>query len=276
MEKAVTLIGFGEAGRAFAEAGGWSRTTRAYDILTDCAETRAAKQADYEAAGVAGVATPAAAVTDAAYILSLVTADQALAAAQSVAGAISPSSLFFDFNSVAPATKRQAAALIEAAGGRYVDVAVMAPVHPKRLEVPLLISGPHAEAGADALRALGFSPRIVAGPVGRASTIKMLRSIIVKGVEALTAECFLAAEAEGVADEVARSLDEGDTARSWAERAAYNLERVRRHGMRRAAEMDEVARTLEAIGDEAEMAKATAKVQRRIAGSGDAKQSEAA
>lgn len=279
MEMAVTLIGFGEAGRAFAEAGDWNRDTRAYDILTDRAETRTAKQADYDAAGIAGFADAATAVADATCIFSLVTADQALVAAQSVAGAIARGALYFDFNSVAPETKRQAAALIEAAGGRYVDVAVMAAVYPKRLQVPLLISGPHAQAGADALRALGFSPRIVAGPVGRASTIKMLRSIVVKGIEALTAECFLAAEAEGVADEVARSLDESETARGWAERAAYNLERVRLHGARRAAEMDEVARTIEAIGGEAEMAKATAKVQRRLAASAqptEASQSEAA
>jgi 3-hydroxyisobutyrate dehydrogenase-like beta-hydroxyacid dehydrogenase len=267
MEMAVTLIGFGEAGRAFAEAGGWGQGARAYDKLTDRAETRATKQADYDAAGIAGVADPTTAVAGAACILSLVTADQALVAAQAIAGAVAPGALYFDFNSVAPETKRRAAALIEAAGGRYVDVAVMASVHPKRLQVPLLISGPHAAAGADALRALGFSPRIVDGPVGRASTIKMLRSIIVKGIEALTAECFLAAEAEGVADEVARSLDESETARGWAERAAYNLERIRLHGVRRAAEMEEVARTVEAIGGEPDLANAIARVQRRVAAS---------
>jgi 3-hydroxyisobutyrate dehydrogenase-like beta-hydroxyacid dehydrogenase len=74
-------------------------------------------------------------------------------------------------NSVAPDTKRAAARAIEAAGGRYVDVAVMAPVHPARHAVPLLVSGPHADEGAELLLALGFtSVRVAAGEVGRASS----------------------------------------------------------------------------------------------------------
>jgi 3-hydroxyisobutyrate dehydrogenase-like beta-hydroxyacid dehydrogenase len=265
MQVSVSLIGFGEAGQAFAQAGGWGAAARAYDKLTDQVETRAAKEADYAAAGVHGVGTAAAAVAGTDLVLSLVTADEAIAAARSVAGALKAGALYFDFNSVAPQTKRQAAATIESAGGRYVDVAVMAPVQPKALAVPLLVSGPHAAEGAAALRGLGFAPRVVDGPVGRASTIKMLRSIIVKGIEALTAECFLAAEAAGVADEVARSLDESEVRRSWRERADYNLERMRSHGLRRAAEMEEVARTVAAIEGDAPMAVATATVQRRIA-----------
>ena len=261
----VSLIGFGEAGQAFAQAGGWGAAARAYDRLTDRVETRAAKQADYEAAGVHGAGNAAAAVTGAGLILSLVTADEALEAARSAAGALEPDALYCDFNSVAPQTKRQAAQIIESAGGRYVDVAVMAPVHPAGLKVPLLVSGVHAEDGAAALRTLGFAPRIVEGPVGRASTIRMLRSIIVKGIEALTAECFLAAEAAGVAEEVARSLDESETKRSGRERADYNLERMQSHGLRRAAEMEEVARTVAALGREPVMARATATVQRRVA-----------
>lgn len=279
MDVSVAFIGFGEAGQAFAQHGGWGNALRAYDRLTDQADTRSAKQADYAAAGVQGVDTPAAAVAGASLILSLVTADQALDAARSVAGALAPSAIYFDFNSVAPETKRQAAELIEKSGGRYIDVAVMAPVHPKRLDVPLIISGAHGQAGEDALRRLGFRARLVEGPVGRASTIKMLRSVIVKGIEALSAECFLAAEVEGVAAEVARSLDESETKRGWSERAAYNFERMRTHGFRRAAEMEEAAKTVEAItGGPAPMAHATALVQRRIAegASGTAERPQAA
>lgn len=265
MGASVSLIGFGEAGQAFARAGGWGADARAYDKLTDETETRPAKQADYAAAGVQGVETPAAAVAGSALVLSLVTADEALAAARSVAAALPAGALYCDFNSVAPQTKSEAARLIEQAGGRYVDVAVMAPVDPAGLAVPLLVSGSHAQAGAEALRRLGFSPRIVEGPVGLASTVKMLRSVIVKGIEALTAEAFLAAEAAGVADEVARSLDSSEPKRGWRERADYNLERMRTHGVRRAAEMDEAARTVETLGGEPTMARAASAVQRRIA-----------
>ena len=81
MTQALTLIGFGEAGRTFAEAAGWEADARVFDIKTDDPALRAAKRADYEAAGVRGCASATEAVTDGALVLSLVTADQATAAA---------------------------------------------------------------------------------------------------------------------------------------------------------------------------------------------------
>ena len=197
-------------------------------------------------------------------VLSIVTADQALAAAEAAAACLGPGALYCDFNSVAPGTKQAAAQAIETAGGRYADVAVMAPVHPALLAVPLLVSGPHADAVVAALAAIGFSPARVEGPVGQASTIKMLRSVMVKGIEALTAECFLAARKAGVAEEVAASLDASWAGADWAARADYNLGRMHEHGIRRAAEMDEVAKTLDQLGQSSEMARATATVQRRL------------
>ena len=120
---------------------------------------------------------------------------------------LKPGAFFFDLNSCAPTTKQKSAAVIEAAGGRYVDIAVMATITPRYHQTPMLISGDHCHAAMTALQALEMTPTLVPGPVGRASTIKMLRSVLVKGIEALTAECFLAAARAGVADEVAHSLD---------------------------------------------------------------------
>jgi len=255
----VALIGFGEAGMAFASA--WRADAIAYDIKTDDPAFAAAKNADYARCGVRGAATLADALAGAPFVLSLVTADQALEAAAAAARLIAPGTLYCDFNSVAPQTKQAAARLIEAAGGAYADVAVMAPVHPAGLAVPLLVSG--ADAGP-ALTGLGFAPRRIEGSVGRASTIKMLRSVMVKGIEALTAECFLAARQAGVAEEVAASLDASWPGADWAARADYNLGRMRAHGLRRAAEMEEAAATLEGLGMDNEMALATAAVQRRL------------
>jgi 3-hydroxyisobutyrate dehydrogenase-like beta-hydroxyacid dehydrogenase len=88
------LIGFGEAGQAFAQGDGW----RAFDI--DPAKTR--------------VATLAQALDGADIIVSVVTADQALIAAKQAAAIISIGTLFCDMNSVAPGTKQAAAQAIEA------------------------------------------------------------------------------------------------------------------------------------------------------------------
>ena len=261
MESTFAFIGFGEAGAAFASGA----QARAYDRKTDFAETRDAKLADFRAAGVTACLSDTEALDGATAVLSLVTADQALAAAEAAAPSLSPGTLWFDMNSVAPDTKRAAAVAIEAAGGRYVDVAIMSPVHPARLASPLLVAGPHADDGARALTAFGFgNVATVPGDVGAASSIKMIRSVLVKGLEALTAECFLAAEAAGVTDAVSASLDASWPGVSWAAKADYNLERMMAHGGRRAAEMEEVAKTLDALGTGAAMTRGTIERQRAI------------
>jgi 3-hydroxyisobutyrate dehydrogenase-like beta-hydroxyacid dehydrogenase len=261
MERTVTLIGYGEAGRTFARAAGWEALARVFDAKVDDPELRDAMLTTFDEDGVSATANLGEAAAGSLVILSLVTADQALAVAKNVAEHIKPGALYFDMNSVAPDTKRQAAKLIDAAGGRYIDVAIMAPVNPARLSVPLLVCGPYATEGAEALTTIGFSNvRVVAGDVSVASSIKMIRSVMVKGQEALTAEMMLAAEKAGVVDEVLGSLGDG-----WHTKAKYNLERMKTHGERRAAEMEEVAKTLQALGVQPLMTNGTIQRQREMA-----------
>lgn len=263
MQDRIALIGFGEAGSTFARSGGWEAAC-VFDRKTDTAEAKA-MQARYDEAGVTGAATLAEALAGRSLVLSLVTADQALAAAEAAAPYLAPNALYCDGNSVAPQTKQEAARAVEAAGAHYVDLAILAPVDPARLAVPLLLSGGHAERAANALAALGFQNISIAGDaVGRASSIKMIRSVMVKGIEALTAECLLAAEAAGVRDEVLASLDASERPRPWEARADYNLDRMLIHGLRRAAEMEEVVKTLEALGTGAAMTRGTVERQRAL------------
>jgi len=265
----VALIGFGEAGETFVRSEGWRGVARAWDILPE-------RRAAMCERGVATGDDAATALGDRAFVLSLVTADSALDAAQAYAPLLPEGALWCDMNSVAPETKREAAALIEAAGGRYVDVAVMAPVD-KGMAVPLLVSGPHALAAQPLLEALGFSNvKVVGGEVGRASAIKMIRSVMVKGLEALSWECAAAAEAAGVFDEVTASLDASEKPLKWAERIAYNRERMETHGLRRAAEMEESSKTLQGLGVDPVMARSAVELQRRAARSNKDKGTKAA
>lgn len=260
MRRCATFIGFGEAGQKFARPD-----DRAFDIKTLCEATAAAKRADYVRAHVQGCDIVEAALLDAPIIFSLVTADRALAAAMEYAPFVAPGALWLDMNSVAPGTKRAACFAIEASGGLYVDVAVMAPVHPAGFAVPLLVSGPHREQAIDALREHGFTEVTDGGDrVGDAAAVKMIRSVVVKGIEALTAEAALAAHAAGVADRVFASLDASWKHQPWAERTDYNLERMLTHGLRRAAEMEEVALTLIQLGVDPAMTRAAADHQRAI------------
>lgn len=270
MVATIAFIGMGEAGSAIV--GGWGERRapmiRAYDIKSDSPVTAGAMAARYESLGITGCADPAAAVAGAGIVFCTVTADQAVVAAEAAALHLASGAFWCDLNSCAPSSKRRAAEVIDAAGGRYVDVAVMAAVHPKRNMTPLLIAGPHAEAVAPLLTDLPMAPCVVAGEVGAASSIKMIRSVMVKGLEALTAECLLAAVAAGVEDEVLGSLMRSHPGIDWSRQAAYNLGRSIVHGERRAAEMEEVARTLTDLGLPDDMARATTLWQRRIAAAG--------
>ncbi|MFD0945899.1 DUF1932 domain-containing protein [Sphingomonas canadensis] len=258
---AIAFIGFGEAGQAFS--GG--APARGYDHKTDVPALREAKLAEFAAAGVQACGSAAEALAGAGAVICVVTADQALEAARSCAPLLAPGALWFDMNSVAPETKRAAAAAIDAAGGCYVDTAVLSPVNPRRLAAPLLLSGPHAAAGEAALKAAGFTgTRVVEGPVGAASAIKMVRSVMVKGMEALAAECAIAAARAGVTDAVMGSLGGSFPGIDWPARTDYCLDRMMVHGLRRAAEMEEVVKTLEALGVEPVMTRGTVMWQRAI------------
>ncbi|WP_242123737.1 NAD(P)-dependent oxidoreductase [Sphingobium sp. Sx8-8] len=265
MEQIVGLIGFGEAGSTFAHAGAWGGQAQVFDRKAVHGPDAQAMLDAYSAAHVRGALSMEQALSGVGLILSLVTADQALAAAEAAAECLPAGAIYCDMNSVAPQTKQAAAQIIDAAGGHYVDVAVMAPVDPARLSVPLLVSGAKAGQAQARLAALGFAKvRIAGDAVGRASSIKMIRSVMVKGIEALTAECVLAADAAGVREEVLASLNASERARPWEERADYNLDRMLIHGLRRAAEMEEVVKTLEGLGTGAAMTRGTVERQRAI------------
>jgi 3-hydroxyisobutyrate dehydrogenase-like beta-hydroxyacid dehydrogenase len=238
MASDLVFIGYGEAGQAFSHSPG----ARAFDI--DPSRSTVGTLAELLDGAVA--------------VASVVTADSALEVAEAVAKEAIDGIVYM--NSVAPQTKQAAAAVIDAAGGLYVDVAVMAPVHPQRFATPLFLSGPHTEAGLTILRASGFTDaRGVGDAVGRASTIKMLRSVMYKGMEALTAECLLACERAGVTEEVM-----GTFKGSWMADADYRLDRMLVHGSRRAAEMAEVAKTLTGLGVEPLMTAGTIERQARF------------
>lgn len=264
----IAFIGLGEAGSAFVQGFGptVAKEIQAYDIKSDDPASAGEIAARCKDLGIRNCPSMVEAVAGADMIFCTVTADQAHLAAQAAAAAIGPGAYWLDLNSCSPSTKRASAEVIENVSGRYVDVAVMAPVHPKLNLVPCLISGPHDITST--LRALPMDVRRVEGPVGAASSIKMIRSVMVKGLEALTAECVLAAVAAGVEEEVLGSLQKSHPGTDWLAAAAYNFERSIRHGERRAAEMSEVAKTLADLGLPAPISEGTIEWQQRLARAG--------
>lgn len=264
----IGFIGFGEAARAFQESlhqRDASLAFAAYDILLDNAATAPTMRSEMERRGVT-VAEYSAGIANADWIISAVTADQSLAAIEALAPHLSAGRTVIDINSVSPDRKRKSAALVEKAGATYLDMAVMAPVHPRAHRTPVLVAGGVSPALRGMLERLDFSFRIVGDEVGRATAIKMVRSLFVKGLEAITVEALLAAEASGCFEEIFDSLSSSFAGLGWPEFANYEFERTIRHGKRRAAEMRESAATVAALGLNGRLADEIANVQDGMGG----------
>lgn len=252
----IALIGLGEVGRTLAEefAG---HDLRAWDVKF--ADPTSAASRNAARAGIRPAGSAVEAARDAELIVSAVTAANDLVAAQAVAPGIAAGAFFLDMNSASPGQKQASAAVIDGAGGRYVEAAVMSPIHPKRAAAPMLLGGPHAAAFAAIAAPLGFAGiEVFADEVGKASATKMCRSVVIKGVEALLTESMLAARAYGVEDRVLATLSNLLPSDDWEKLAAYMISRALEHGTRRAEEMREAARTVAETGIEPLMATATA------------------
>jgi 3-hydroxyisobutyrate dehydrogenase-like beta-hydroxyacid dehydrogenase len=260
----ISFIGFGEAGQAIASGlreTGIGRIA-AWDILfPDRTGTKLKETAESLGVRVASSARDAARETD--LIISAVTAASSVDAARSVASDLSGKPYYLDINSVSPGRKQETAKLL-GERARYVDVAVIAAIHPARHRTPLLLSGPHADGISPLLHEMDMQFSVVGPEVGSAAAIKMIRSVMIKGMEALTLECFLAAARAGVLEEVTTSLKNNYPTLDWTKIADYNLERMASHGERRAAEMEESAATLRELGLDPLMVESTVKRQREM------------
>ncbi|MBU9821946.1 NAD(P)-dependent oxidoreductase [Rahnella sp. BCC 1045] len=260
----ITLIGLGEVGTILATD--LKKLNPSLDIVAFDKQTGSAViRQRARAAGVSFASSAEDAVKDSQIIFSAVTAAEALNVAVAVAGHLAPGQFFLDLNSVSPHTKHEAMALIEQAGGNYIDVAVMAPYPPARLKTPLLLGGTQAYAISEWLNENGFNSKVHSTTVGEASAIKMCRSVMIKGLEALTAECLSAARQYGVEKEVLASLHASFPSLGWnAQLPHYLISRIAEHGKRRAEEMREVVKTLADVGVAPNMSAGTVLTQQEL------------
>jgi 3-hydroxyisobutyrate dehydrogenase-like beta-hydroxyacid dehydrogenase len=261
----IGFVGFGEAGfhlaRGLRSAG--APPLVAFDIKAQDAGAAGdrirARAAD---TGTCLAEHPRALADRAAVIISVVTAASAVDAATRIADALTSNHLYVDCNSVSPATKHQVAQAIGSGAGRFVEGSIMAPVPGADHRVPMLLNGPHAAALVSALTPFQMRLDIMDGAIGAAAAVKMCRSIVIKGMEALMLECTLAGETFGATDRVFDSLAETYPGMDWRKTARYMIGRIREHGERRAHEMEEVAAMLRESGIAPFMAEATARRQR--------------
>ena len=268
----IGLIGLGEVGQVLANdlhrAGGvdlcaWDRL---FAVEGSEPQRAAAALSFLSAAG-----SMAEAVRARSLVISAVTAGECRAAAAEAAPALGRGTFYLDLNSVSPRTKAEAARTVEAAGGRYVEAAVMSPIAPQRIASPVWLGGPHAREFLPLAQSLGFTAAAMySDTLGEASAAKMCRSVIIKGMEALLAESLLTARRHGVEDAVLASLKDLFPVGDWRKLARYMISRSLQHGRRRAEEMQEAVRTVAEAGLEPWMSRGCVERQQWAAGHAEA------
>ena len=255
----IGFLGYGEAGQAMAASlreHDAELTLYAFDKAVSAAMPKDCAILDDSLAALAEHCD---------IICSLVTADEAVSAASAMAPYLSARHLFLDGNSVSPGTKRRAAEAVMASGAGYIDMAIMAPIHPRGHKTPLLLAGADEARLMPILRSLDFSFTWEGQAIGEASVVKMLRSILIKGMECLISESVTAAQGLGLDSRILQSAGKTLGIDDMPALADYVMERAATHGRRRAAEMREVTKTLEELGLSHDMSEAIARYQDRIA-----------
>jgi 3-hydroxyisobutyrate dehydrogenase-like beta-hydroxyacid dehydrogenase len=250
MSLEIAFIGYGEVGQLFSRQLAAKPDVRvtAYDILFDdpIRGGELKQRASDEKVHAAGSIADACAVAE--IVISAVTADSAIAAAQQATPHLKPHQTYIDLNSVSPATKRDVADQVGQGGAAFVEFAVMAPVSNIGIEVPILSGGERAEMVSGQLNGLGMRITPVSPEIGTASATKLCRSIVIKGMEALMVDFTLASEKAGVMPAVLASLKASYPGMDWETIAKVMMSRVKQHGIRRAAEMREASRMITEFG----------------------------
>jgi 3-hydroxyisobutyrate dehydrogenase-like beta-hydroxyacid dehydrogenase len=250
---AVAVLGLGEAGsllaRDLVRAGA---TVRGYD-----------PDLHGDLAGIPLAPTLAEAVAGAALVLSVNWASVALDVAREALPHLRAGAIFADCNTAGPALKAELASMFDAGPAAFVDVAMMAPVPPLGIRVPMFLAGEGAARLAPILQRFGTPAEVVGTTAGDAAARKLTRSVFFKGMSAAVWEALEAARAAGV-EEWLRS----DIARTFADANAGTVERIidgtRKHARRRAHEMIDAAALLDQLGVPSTIARAAAASLERI------------
>ncbi len=256
----IAMIGFGEAAQSIAAGlkGRPGLELSAFDLrFADAAAAQALRQAATERDvtaldDISGVAS-------ADLVLSLVVGSATRSAAASAAPYLAESAVYIDLNSVGSETKQLAAGEIARGKGSFVDGAVMAPVPRSAEKVPIVVAGERAAEIAETLNGLGMNIEVVGDKPGQASALKMIRSVMIKGIEALLIEALTSAEKVGVTERILDSVQESFPGLNWRDIADYYISRTFEHGARRVTEMTEAANTIESLGLDAHMSRAACK-----------------
>ena len=274
--RVIALLGFGEAGsaiaRGLASEKGWRGPAKPGDnaprrviaidpaLDKDARGTALGKEAGRLQIPISDKYTEA--LSDADLVFCAVQGEHALDAASSAAPLLKKGAYFLDLCTVTGKMADEDRAAIEKAGALYIDIAVMGGFFKYGIKAPMLVAGGDAKAAVDWMNANGFDAKYLGPRPGSASSVKMVRSVLMKGLEALGVEALVTAERQGIREEVLECLADVDLV-PFRDHLASLVQTHVVHARRRWEEMGLVAQTLRETGVEPKMTVTTEQTLRR-------------
>lgn len=171
--------------------------------------------------------------------------------------------VYADFTTASPEVMVDVAELVEGAGARFADVAILGPVPTKGAATETIVSGAAAADVAGVLRRFGADVELIDGPAGAATSHKLLRSVLMKSLAAIVIEALEAGRAAGCEPWVRAQIAAQLSGDAEAKMDRYETG-SRKHAVRRAHEMESVVDYLGSLGVASEMSDAARQVLERL------------
>ncbi|WP_378934611.1 NAD(P)-binding domain-containing protein [Metabacillus herbersteinensis] len=201
----IGIIGYGEVGRIFIEGLlNTNNTLFVYDILLANQENKNPKMSEDPNIHFKPTIDSLASTCD--LIFSLVNSGSAFNVAEAISKCIKKNAILIDLTTSTPQVKKKSEELITIQGARYIDAAIMGTVVTEKFNVPIIIGGDDSGEITIYLKELGFNCVNLDLPNGSAASIKLLRSVFMKGLEALILETMIVSKHHDVLEEVMNSI----------------------------------------------------------------------
>jgi 3-hydroxyisobutyrate dehydrogenase-like beta-hydroxyacid dehydrogenase len=264
------LVGYGEVGHALGAGMRSAGNTHvvAYDIAWLDSPYSGQIRAHADADGVRLVESPEMLARESDFIIAVTPGSKSVAAASAIAGFLTSEHTYVDIASSTPRVKVEVARVLANSGAAVADGGIVGTPLRDGHRLPIVASGPAAERFRDIMNPWGLRIEVVGTEIGAGSAFKIVRSVVMKGLEALLVECGLASARYGIQDEVFASISAWMDTGPFMDTVTFLLRTNVIHAQRRSEEMEMSASALEEIGIEPIMTRATVRRLTDIAAMG--------
>lgn len=254
------FLGFGEVGSGVARGlrrEGLEKVS-AYDGLAFSGRYADLIQRRAQEAGVRLLHSPVDLAKECEVIVGATPGSESVAAAESLLPGLGPDHLYVDLAAATPGVKERVGEILAPTGATLGDGAIMSSPLEDGHRIAILASGAGAEQFRDLLTPWGMRITVVGEKLGAASGIKSLRTVFMKGIEALLVECAMGSARYGILDDVLGSIAQWMDQRPFMKSANFLMSTDAIHAERRAKETDMSVEALKEIGVDPIMTRATA------------------